>query len=124
MTGPNARYALPPEDRLPAHSETAPGGADEGQHAFSPAAAAPLDQTNAPDRTQGLALEVDAIGHTVAELRRLIDQVEQNSHELDSALAERQWGVLNSAAIRLHALAGHLVKAIERRPRRAARKAA
>lgn len=40
---------------------------------------------------------------------------EQTYIELTHAHAERAWPILNSAAIRLHALSGHLMKAVERR---------
>lgn len=107
-----ARNALPPDDRppidAPAQREP-PGGAGE--------------VNDAPDRARGLALEVGAIVDQVAEAKRLIALIDDNTREVDASLLDRNWGILNSAAIRLHALAGHLVKAVERRPARA-RKAA
>lgn len=87
-----------------------------------PAIEAP--QPPAVDRRHGLALETVAIDEQLAKMRALLDQAEQAKAELDSALADRRWGIVASAATRLHALTGHLLKATERRPAAAAPKAA
>ncbi len=89
MSGPNAAMTLPPGDRDDAPS-------------------LPLDPQAPPDRRIGMSLEIEAIG-------KILDEIEQAYLELQRAPAERAFGVIHSASLRLSALGGHLAKAAERK---------
>jgi hypothetical protein len=101
------------------------GGAGEGNGApASPRPAATPVIPGGPDRAIGVALEVDAIGVTIGELRCELDQIEQNFAEIEASLLDRRLVVLGNAAARLQALAGHMLKTIERGQKRPKKSAA
>lgn len=130
MSGYNAAYALPADER-PAGWQ--PGGAGEAEAAPagrpSPVASSldrshlppanPNARDQMPDRGVGFQLEADAIAETLRALRTAVDQIGTAEFDLTQALAERRWADFNVAAARLAALSGHLLRAIEqRRPRK------
>jgi hypothetical protein len=117
MSGPNARYALPADERPPdlsaplAQSETGepsqPGGAG-----LADAAA-----TDTPDWTVGLELPFEAIKAQRAEALRalndIFDQLGAAENEQSTVLIERKLAILNSALQRTQALAGRAVKLVD-----------
>jgi len=106
MSGPNARFALPPDERPPAMQ---PGGAD---HAPPPAAPA-------GDPGIGLQLESDAMEaafrQLLGALNAIADQIGDARHDFDTALAARHWTAVEQALERLAGLAAHALKTARRR---------
>jgi hypothetical protein len=131
MSGPNARYALPADERPPDLSAP-PLAQSEVREPSQPGGANLVDAapTSGPDWAVGLALPLEAIRAQRAEairaLNDILDQWGLAEHDQDAALIEHKLAILNSALQRTQALAGRAIKlvaaltALQQRKRREA----
>jgi hypothetical protein len=121
VSGHNAAYALPLDERPPGYLPEIPAPtlpADEPEPELALPSPPPAKKRPEPayyDRMRGVSVEGAAILDRITECRALVDQLEQTGAEMSAAMVERHWSFLCSSVTRLQALSGHLLKTIERR---------